>query len=259
MVAARHRRISFYKILAIAWPARKEERSSRCRFRWCTSEWHGGLFSEIRPDANDARRNRKTKTKVPRESDYTLEEFVGGSDSALAAFEKVVEQYKNAPELTGAENTGNEADTTGNLPMRMMAIEKATDMECRTELRFLKVTVTENQDRLIADLRAGADDMRAGELATEAERLTQSYILDPVQNLLENLQAAQDILLDAVYARGDDAPEMWTVNISSVSRRLAATRRIRRRNYRLARALGGWLPIAFVAAAATYLIVMQTL
>ena len=42
MVAARHRRISFYKILAIAWPARKEERSSRCRFRWCTSEWHGG-------------------------------------------------------------------------------------------------------------------------------------------------------------------------------------------------------------------------
>lgn len=217
------------------------------------------LFSEIRPDANDAKRNRKTKTKVPRESDYTLEEFVGGSDSALAAFEKVVEQYKNAPELTGAENTGNEADSTGNLPMRMMAIEKATDMECRTELRFLKVTVTENQDRLIADLRAGADDMRAGELATEAERLTQSYILDPVQNLLENLQAAQDILLDAVYARGDDAPEMWTVNISSVSRRLVATRRIRRRNYRLARALGGWLPIALVAAAATYLIVMQTL
>ena len=45
MVAARHRRISFYKILAIAWPARKEERSSRCRFRWCTSEWHGGTFA----------------------------------------------------------------------------------------------------------------------------------------------------------------------------------------------------------------------
>ncbi len=43
VVAARHRRISFYKILAIAWPARKEECSSRCRFHWCTSEWHGGM------------------------------------------------------------------------------------------------------------------------------------------------------------------------------------------------------------------------
>ena len=30
------------------------------------------LFAEIRPDANEAKRNRKTKTKVPRESDYTL-------------------------------------------------------------------------------------------------------------------------------------------------------------------------------------------
>ena len=215
------------------------------------------LFSEIRPDANEARRNRKTKTKVPRESDYTLEDFVGGSDSAVAAFEKVVEQYKNAPEITAAQ--GNDTGATDNLPLRMMAIERAADMECRTELRFLKVIVTENQDRLIADLRANAEDLRAGELAAEAERLTQSYILDPVQNLLENLQAAQDILLDTVYARGDDAPEMWTVNISAVSRRLIAARRIRRRNYRLARALGGWLPIGVVTAAAAYLIVTQAL
>ena len=51
MVAARHRRISFYKILAIAWPARKEERSSRCRFRWCTSEWHGGPFIGLKHDS----------------------------------------------------------------------------------------------------------------------------------------------------------------------------------------------------------------
>ncbi len=48
VVAARHRRISFYKILAIAWPARKEECSSRCRFHWCTSEWHGGYKDWLR-------------------------------------------------------------------------------------------------------------------------------------------------------------------------------------------------------------------
>ena len=216
------------------------------------------LFAEIRPDANEARRNRKTKTKVPRESDYSLEDFVGGSDIALAAFEKAVDQYGSSSlESPTANDAVDHMNATGDLPMRMEAIEKAADMECRTELRFLKVAVTANQDLLIGELRTLAEDLSAGELASEADRLTQSYILDPVQNLLENLQAAQDILLDAVYARGEDAPEMWTVNISSVSRQLIASRRTKRRRYRLARTFGGWLPLGFVVAAATYLIVLQ--
>ena len=132
-------------------------------------------------------------------------------------------------------------------------------MECRTELRFLKVTVTTKRDLLIDDLRALAEEPSTAELAREAERLTQYYILDPVQNLLENLQAAQDILLDAVYASGENAPEMWTVNISSVSRQLIPTRRARRHGFRIARAVGGWLPLAFVAVAMAYWIVIQGL
>ena len=215
------------------------------------------LFEDIRPDANEAKRNRKTKTKVPRESDYSLDDFVGGSDSALAAFERAIKNYDREPAASDADHPVDERDVSGDLPTRLAAIERAADMECRTELRFLKVTVTANQDLLIADLRGRAEKFGASELAAEAERLTQSYILDPVQNLLENLQAAQDILLDAVYARGEDAPEMWTVNISSVSRQLIATRRTRRRRFRMARALGGWLPLVFIAGAGAYLITLQ--
>ena len=201
-----------------------------------------GLFESHRPDAMQAKRNQRTKTKVPRESDYTIEDFVGGSNNALAALGEAIDSYDVGK--GGSPRQSRRQPATAALQRRMKALEKSLDMECRTELRILKVALQTNRQRLTSALEEQLEGSSATDLITEAERLTRTNILDPVDQLLEHLQAAQDILLDTAYSRGADRPESWTVRIAAVTRQLIETRRNRRRQYILARVLGGWVPLA---------------